>query len=169
VSGLIINPHVLAAPAPSGHRYWRLLITANNGDTFRVGTLEVILATAPGGATVASGGTASASSENVAGDAAKAFDGDTTSSGWISANLSTLGGLHAGNPQWLRYDFGAGNEKNIVEFGVGSYPASSSVNARSLADFKLQYSDDGSAWTDAKSVTGQSGWAFQEVRRFSIP
>jgi hypothetical protein len=89
----------------AAHRYWRLNITAGNGSAY-VGVEEVGLRTNPGGLTVTGSGTASASESYVTLPPADAFDLSNSTS-WAS-NGSAL-------PQWIKYDFGAGNDKDIVE------------------------------------------------------
>jgi hypothetical protein len=84
------------------------------------------------------GGTASASS----GTAANAFDNNTATK-WATA------GEGQGASAWLQYDLGAGNTAHIralsilTQHGGGVYM---------WATFKLQYSDNGSTWTDVSEL-----------------
>jgi hypothetical protein len=64
---------------------------------------------------------------------------------------------------WLKYDFGAGNEKDIVEFAVTAI----SVNANQPTNFALQFSDDDSTWTTTILILDQTGWGLSEQRVFN--
>jgi hypothetical protein len=144
----------------AAHRYWRLYITANNGSSY-CNLTELWLCTAIGGASVAAnaGGTATASSSAFGWTPNYAFDGvSNVDNGWHSAAQ--------GFPMWLQYDFGAGNDKDIIEFGITSRnPTSAATDTPK--DFKLQYSDDGATWTDKFSIVSQTSWGGYETRRFS--
>jgi len=132
------------------HRYWRLRATVDcgngNENYCAVGTLQ--LRTSIGGSDVASGGTPSADSTLGGFPASNAFDGNNSTS-WISGS--------GAYPHWIKYDFGAGNEKDIVEFAVaGRLDSGSTYAYQSPRDFTLDYSDDDSAWTTLFTVTGAS-------------
>lgn len=60
---------------------------------------------------------------------------------------------HSGLPQWVKYDFGAGNEKIITSYAL---TAGNTVPDRCPRDFKLQGSNDNSAWTDLDTQTAQT-------------
>lgn len=84
----------------------------------------------------------------VGGSVAGAYDGDTTGSGfWGTAN-------NPGN-SYIGQNFGAGTERHIrrVRF------ATSNVN-RTAFSVKVQYSDNGAAWTDVATFVpvAMSGW-----------
>jgi hypothetical protein len=136
----------------SGHRYWRIKFHTTNdtgGGTMQVG--EVELHTSIGGADVTGSGTASASYNN--GTAGDAFD-NNTSSHWDVAS---------GNyPATLVYDFGAGNEKDIVEFAIYASDGPSAPRK-----FDLEWSDDNSAWTTLFEIAGETGWSSATTRTWS--
>jgi hypothetical protein len=141
------------------HRYWRLYITRTCVPSAGyVSLMEVQLRTAIGGASVATGGTASASSTDFGWVAANAFDGSTGGNGWHTAAFSSPA------PQWIKYDFGSGNAKAIVECTI---TPQSSFSGRAPASFQLQYSDDDSTWTDLFSVVDAEPYANGEVRAFN--
>lgn len=164
---IVIDPYRFAAPAGgggggAGYRYYRLVITANNNDTY-VGTHSLELRESVGGADVApgSGGAASAlDTYNTNYLPEYAFDG-SPSSMWF-ARLT--------NPIWLQFDFGAGNEKEIVEYAVGAcLTTGTSFDDRSPRDWTLEGSNDGSAWDVLHTVTGETGWSStSELRVFTI-
>lgn len=143
----------------AGHRYWRIYISATQDGTVPTLT-ELGLRTTAGGSSVATGGTALASAEYSGfAPAGNAFDRNFTSA-WTSS---------AAPAQWLRYDFGAGNDKDIVQFEVRNvyHPNHNSIGS-SPKDFLLQYSDDATSWTTALTVTSQTGWAFDETRLYTL-
>jgi hypothetical protein len=123
---------------PGVHRYWRIYVTANNGNvSFGAGADEIKMATTVGGANVAgvTGANATASSIiNGSNTAPMAFD-LSFATRWLSA---------AGLPQWIYIDFGAGNEKEILQFSIAG--PQSAITA-SPKDFTFDYSDNATAWT----------------------
>lgn len=128
----------------SAHRYWRLYVDTVNSSPY-VSILELQLRTSIGGSSVATGGTASASSTDFGWVASGAFNGSTAEPGWHS------GFSYPSTPQWLKYDFGSGNDKDIVEMAVAARPSDPDQNP---VRFRLQYSDDDSSWTDLITVEG---------------
>ncbi|MGZ8317468.1 MAG: discoidin domain-containing protein [Telluria sp.] len=141
------------------HRYWRLLITANNGDATycNVGELELIDGT---GTDQTGSGTPTADSAQSAGawPVTNLFDN----------NLSNFFAFGTGPtyPHWVAYDFGAGNAKEIMRFKMTSGIAGGGSAAQQPKDFELQYSDDGSTWTTGWAVTGATGWT-AETRTYT--
>lgn len=140
----------------AAHSYWRINVTANDGDTSFLAIAEVEMRATVGGADQCAGGTASASATSAGFEADKAFDNDNTTR-W-SPPSGTLTG-------WLRYQFAA--PVDVVEFTIRSHPTSGEGD-RSPRDFTLEWSDDGSAWTVAKSFAEVTGWAAAETRTFSV-
>jgi hypothetical protein len=69
-------------------------------------------------------------------------------------------------PHRLRYDFGLGNNKNIVEVGIGSYL--SGTEARSISTAKVRASNDGVTWRELRTLPRMSGWTSGMVKRFDI-
>jgi hypothetical protein len=140
-----------------GHRYWRVNVTANNGDSVLViNELELFDATTGAKAT---GGTKSASSElNASYVAGNAFDGD-----FLSGGAGTVWATNSSASGWLQVDYGAGNEKDIRAFTIWSRVGFASQAPK---DFTLQYSDNGSSWTTLITVTNQTSWLDREARTF---
>jgi hypothetical protein len=141
------------------HRYWRIQVnTTYSNNSTRLQEIEMY--TAIGGTDVCSGGTATASRAST--DAPNAFD-NNTGTAWDT--LVAGGSL----PDWIQYDFGAGNEKLIK--GVGLIPNSTSLQCPK--DLDVLYSDDGSTWTTAWSVTSASypggGGSGATFSKFSNP
>lgn len=137
----------------ANHRYWRIYATANNGSSnCSVGELQ--FRTTAGGADQCTGGTAIESDHGGAYVAANAFDDNTGTFWWTST----------ARPNWIGYDFGAGNEKDIVE--VSMAPRSDGYYYETPGDFKLQYSDNGTDWTDSQGWEGQI-WSSATARVFT--
>ena len=136
----------LTYAAAGAHRYWRVYVTAVSGGSSRCAIAEVEMHTTPLGSDVCSGGTPSASSNYAGHPATDAFD-DSTTTYWMAIDTSV--------PQWLAYDFGAGNDKNIVEVAIRHYSAAS---GKPPVEFKIQYSDNDADWYDLLSYTGQEAW-----------
>lgn len=129
----------------AAHRFWRLYLSRNGGDTNYFSICELVLASSAGGAQGAVGGIASASgsqSPTVTPD--KAFDA-STSTAWRSS---------AAPSPYIQYDMGAGSALDVAEirithnasFGPLSFPDS----------FVLLHSDDGVSWTPRRGWFGQS-------------
>ena len=132
----------------SAYRYYRLNITANNGDTSFTSVEDLYLCATAGGSQAATGGTPSASTEYSSSfDAAKAFDGIGTSQ-WFTASGSAV-------PSWLQYDLGAGNEVAVVEYTIAAYTGEA---GRAPKDWELQGSVDGSTWVTLDSQAGVTDW-----------
>ncbi len=131
----------------AAHRYWRVYVTKNvsNATTNFVGFTEIQMRTSVGGPDVCAGGIAFESGHDTSFVAANAFD-NSGSTQWLANNVAF--------PHWVGYDFGAGNDKDIVEFaanGVG-------VTQWNALDFQLQYSDDFVGWTTKFTVNGETNW-----------
>ena len=152
---MIINPYVFgAAPALPGYRFWRLYITAADSGQYS-GLAELVFNIA---GVRQLGGTALASSFFSGAAAANGFDGNT------ATDWANNGGL-PGTPAWLRYDFGAGNEKEIDEVKI----TARAYTGQGPKSFEIQSSNDGTTWDVHVSVSGASAWGSLEQRTFAIP
>ncbi len=148
-------------------RYWRLHFTANNGDGSYLSIPEIEMALTPGGADACAVATSSAapvlaSSEANSSNAAwMAFDGNLPSNKWTSNRPPSVG-----VPQWIRYDFGAGNDKEIREVRIAG-PISGQL-PMAPKDFTVQGSSDGSSWTTVSTHTNITGWAVTTYKTFAV-
>lgn len=138
-------------------RYWRIAVTAGNGDS-NTSVWEIRLKADATGANLAVAGSAFTNSEYPYGGlfaAEKAFDNDTTSR-WAADGSNPL-------PHIIGYVLPTAQVVNTIEivgeFGSGSAPR----------DFVVQSSVDGSAWSDEWSVAGQTGWSVKQTRVFNRP
>lgn len=154
----------------SGHRYWRIWITAVDGNTQYSGFTEIEMRGSIGGAnllTVQTTGGAASSSSNI----------NSSNAYWRATDLSNTSGWLAAddpipNPEWWKYDFGNAGHTGSPTADVkqilirGSY----NVPTASPKDFQLQWSDDNSTWTTVLTVTGQTGWSgASDARTFNVP
>lgn len=163
VHGVVSQGRQSAAPQPpAGYRYYRIVVTAPGSGT-TLGTIELELRTTIDGPSVAvgAGGTAFASQNTVNRPPEEAFDGVLTANNGCLQTTASL-------PWILGYDFGAGNEKNIVQYAVSSYPTSTQTNNRSCKDWTFEGSNDGSNWDVLDTVTGETGWTLGEQRVFTL-
>jgi hypothetical protein len=136
----------------AAHRYWRLYFTSAVANYAQI--VEVELRTSTGGADVTGTGTATADSiYSGSYDAAKAFDNSSLTS-WCSTNTNF--------PHWLAYDFGIGNDKDIVQYAITSL----SPETDAPYSWYFQCSDDGSAWTTIGYVDNQT-WTALETKTFN--
>lgn len=152
----------LGRQVAGGHRYWRLLCTAVplwNGAPY-VALAEIELRESSGGADVTGAGAASASSALLYGaqayTAGRAFDNSTDIDSIWHSDGSAL-------PQWIAYDFGAGNTRAIREVVI----TPRDIVDQAPTSFAVQWSDDGSAWTTERSFDYAS-WVPSQPTVFSL-
>jgi hypothetical protein len=150
----------------SAHRYWRVYITGAQNNPY-VSAAEIQMFTATGGPNVCSGGTAFASSYYApeARTPPTAFDGNTnTSTSWTNSGATNPS---VANPEWIGYDFGAGNDKDII--GFNWFLRNDGFWGQAPSNFKLQYSDDNVSWTDRFAPATQTWTTQNESRQFFDP
>ena len=135
-----------ASTAPA-YRYWRIYMQTNNGDPTYTALCEIELRSSVGGADLTTSSTpaASSTSYSAAYDASKTVD-ESTSTLWISAFNSTTN-------QWLRYDLGSA--QTVAQVAI--YPQGDALS-RAPKDFIIQGSNDGTNFTNVKSITNATGW-----------
>lgn len=151
-------------------RYWRLLITDNNGNPSYVTIVDLELRATVGGADqtdptgVAVEYTA-LSEVNVSNRATLSFDNDYSSSKWASAARPTVG-----SPQWIKANFDRSTPFDTKVFvrEISIIGCVSGQTDMAPKDFALQRSDDDSAWTTVLMVTNQTGWTAGERRNFAV-
>ena len=87
---------------------------------------------------------------------AEAFNGVITGNdGWRTFSAQAV-------PSWIQVRF-----DDVVEITEIKVRAWATNPNRAPMDFALQYSDNGTTWTTAISVTGQTAWGANESRTFS--
>lgn len=132
---------------------------------FSLTELEMFTASSPS-TSVCTGGTPSASSVNGASwVAANAFDGvKTGDAGWASA---TVPSSYSNYPEWLMYDFGAGNEKEITSFAITSRSSSGGYPQTPLI-FQMEWSDNGTDWVNDYLILTTGAWTSNDTRSFNL-
>ncbi len=121
----------------AAHRYWRIYSYKTDYEPW-CAISEIELRTTEGGADQTGGGTASADSNfDANNNAPKAVDNNAATT-WITASATSP-------PHWWAYDFGEGQEKDIVEIAIT--PRGGGLYLQTPQRFDLQYSDNGSDWT----------------------
>jgi len=104
---------------------------------------------------LATGGTASASGENLPNEGvAKAFDG-SASTKWLT-NATT---------GWIGYAFGGGTSRTVTSYALTS---ANDVPTRDPRNWQLQGSNDGTNWTTLATETNQTFAARFERRVFTV-
>lgn len=124
------------------HRYWRLNITSKSATNCYIVAAELRETSLGANLAITGQGTASASAVDL-GAAAAAFD----------ASGATQWGTAAAVPTWLQWDFGAGFAYEIKRLTITNYTGSSSAAVNGT----LQFSDNGSTWTDWITFVNSSG------------
>ena len=144
-----------AAPVVTGHRYWRLNMTATAGNTYALA--EVQFRTTVGVPLLFSGGTAAAGTAyNASYDASKAADNDPATCWSGDGNDPT---------DWWEYDYGAGTAKAVVEIAVQAriaYPN------QTPTVFTPQWSDDGVNWTSMGQINTAPWTTDGQIQTFPV-
>jgi hypothetical protein len=133
----------------SAHAYWRLYVSANNGDGY-VNFSEIEMMAVAGGADQCAGGAAFGDGSTYD-SPDNAFD-----------NNIAVSHVSAGVPSWVGYHFASAVD--IVEVSLVAVRLETS---RAPKDFLIQWSDDGSAWTTTTTIVNQTDWAIEEKRVYS--
>ena len=150
---LLTRPNLVA----DVHAHWRVRITDTPRGNYAA-LSEIEFRATPGGVSQATGGTASTNgSYSGAWGAENAFDGLS----------STSYASNEGLPKWIAYQFPL--PVQVAEVAIRGVPASYGAMNESPRGFDIQWSDDGSDWITALSVSGLGTWAYSEVRTFSVP
>jgi hypothetical protein len=161
-----VKPSILGVHIPQGvpgagpHLHWRIYVTATQTNVNAVGIADLQLYNAAG-TLLSTGGIATVSSffqSDPTYNADKAFDGSVTT--FWNSNIPP-----STTPQWIAYQMPAPGEVAVIRLTPRG--GSSFITTQSPSQFKLQYSDDGSAWFDAQSyVTSWSNEVF--AHSFSV-
>jgi len=156
-------------PTPSliVHRYWQLALLAAGPGATMYGMAEVQFRTVADVPLAFTVGTPNATDTfafpaDAGAGAAAAADGDPATF-WSSANLG------AGDPIYWGWDYGAGNNVNVVEVAITAASSDNyngnPGNLTAPTSFNLQWSDDGLNWTIAQTFTAR--WTTPgETQRF---
>lgn len=163
----------------SGYRYYRILVTANNGHAYFLVICEVEFRATHGGADLTSPAAAvtaaTASDDARAGgliwqdSAISAFDNNLVYGGtkatraqWVSNSTPP----RVWSPKWLRYDFGTPTAVTQMAL-IASHTTEVNPSTAAPKDFKVQGSNDNVVWTDLVAPSSQTNWTPAEQRLFS--
>lgn len=143
----------------SPHPYWRINISEVQSGTY-VSIEEIEMRATVGGADQCTGGTASADS---------VYSGTYAASNAFNdvVNTSTPWASGSGFPHWIKYAFAA--PVSVAEITIRSNSAAYGGANEHPKAFTIEWSDDDLSWTVARTVTAQTGWAYNEVRAFTVP
>lgn len=97
--------------------------------------------------------------------ASSIFDGGYPASNAINDNASDGWHSAAGVPQWLRVDFGAGNEKMIRRYRISPFGANLAIAPTA---WTFQGSANGTDWTTLDTQSSISGWANDVFKQYDI-
>lgn len=156
---------LIVAEAIDPHRYWRVYIAGPMSGTF-LGATEIEMRGTYDGPDQTGSGIALGSSQYNAGYApSKAFDNSYIDSGGSPADIWVAGASLF--PAWIGYDFGAGNEVDVVEV---LYTGRETTRvAQSPGNAIIQWSDNGTNWTTSWTPGAQTTWSGTEQRIWSKP
>ena len=136
------------------HSHWRILVHAVDGGN-RVGIQEIEFKNTSRGGDMASGGTATASSEWQTPNGA--FD-NVIDGAWFSADGQPVDG------QWIAYQFpNPVSVRYLMIMGSQDHPDQSPTN------FDVQFSDNGTEWTTAWTVSDPGNWNTGQTRYYHAP
>lgn len=146
------NPPYSGSPFGE-HAFWELYIQSDSSGGW-TGLAEVEFLDAPGGTDQASGGTASSSGNYGGWEADKAFDNNNATN-WTPADT------------WGRLGYAFLSPVAVGAISIRARGDGEPEQAAKQAC--VRFSDDGSAFTTAWQVSGQTGWSLGEKRTFTDP
>jgi hypothetical protein len=150
------------------YRFFRLDITANNGDAtftqvgefYLFGTQATLSDFAPHNMTASNAPSpyvASASSEFSFNFAYKGFNGVIAAAGSANEWMGQNGGV-----DWLKIDFGTGNAYLLDSYDL----ISTNETTRAPKNWTMEGSNDGSTWTTIDTQTNETAWSTFESRPY---
>jgi len=155
----------------AAHRYWAVKLHKGTDSTY-VACAELEMRESIGGADVTGSGTAVCLQQHPTYTVAKLFDGLYTNADIMLGYVAPTSGSYPQYGAFITYDFGSGNDKDIVEIAYsmptsyGGVWASSSYCPGAISLF---YSDDGNTWTLLWSIGANDmpTWAVNTTYAFS--
>ena len=134
-----------AVANPNAHRYWRVLVSRMQGSPTTANTWEIQLRETPGGTNLSPLATTTSQTGDFSPNNVKDNNLDTY---WESAARDFP------TTQWVRFDFGTVTPREITEVSI----AGGQFNTENFRDFIIQWSDNGTAWTDAAIYGNVDQW-----------
>ena len=157
-------PRSIIRPIPRGGGdtglaavYWRVNVLSNNGGGNIGAISEIYLQDSDSVTFDYTGGTVTGSATVAGNIPAHAFDG-LTANDWA---------WNAGFPQWVQMQFP--EAKAVFRIGIQGVNSSlpgQDVNAPN--DMTIEYSDNGSDWTEILAIDDQTSWGAGEVRYWDL-
>jgi hypothetical protein len=152
------EPEVPVVDLPDPYEFWRIYITANDGDASFTQIQELEVYADEARLDLVKDATLTASSFFGSLGAANVKDQSYAESApWVSASGQAT-------PSWIRMQFPA--PVSITEIQLRQPTGS---RTRAPKDFEVQYSADGVNFTTLWAVTGQTAWGDREARYFRSP
>lgn len=144
------------------HRYWRVRVLYTSSSGGSPGFADLEMHDTIGGPDLTTGKTATASADGSgAFPASNAIDGSNATF-WTAAGAAAPTGGH-----WIKIDFGAGTEKDIIEIVIRTRNDSFGDDEAPTVFF-VEYSDDNSTWVPAWEPLESTGsWAGDTSRTFT--
>lgn len=143
----------------AAHRYWRIIALSPAGTDLNWCIAEAQFRSTPGTPLLFSGGAAFASSVYTGTNAATSALGADNNASTFWASIGPSVG------EWWGYDYGAGNSIDVLEFTLTT--RNDSFFPQGFNNFSLQFSDDNSTWTTAKSFTAAT-WTIGQTQTFAV-
>lgn len=145
-----------AAP-PATYTFWSVQVVEPQGGVSTICSIgELEMRATVGGADQCMGGTATASSVFMPYDAPSAFDNNTLTR-WAS---------QPSQPSRITYQFPA--PVSVSQLLIQAPDAGNYASSQMIKSFNLQYSTNGTDWTTALSVTGESTMTALEQRLYAV-
>jgi len=145
-------------PLTANRRYWRWLITANDGDTTYTSFAEVELRAVVSGADVIPTSSATASIESP--DAANGGVDNSTNTEWVAQNNNVF-------PQWFQVDLGVSTDLSLAQSAMVSQRVIAS-GARTPTAWTIECSTDIVAWMAVDQQSGITWASAIETQLFTL-
>jgi hypothetical protein len=142
----------------AAHRFWRVLISDNNGSASFTSIAELELRASAGGADLTGSGIPLYSTQSTT------SGNSSSAAGFDNSNATRWRTTNATMPSYLGYDFGI--PVDIRQVAITATATSGELTT-CPKDFTIQYSDDGAAWTTANTITAQTSWTVSQQRLFN--
>ena len=174
--GVVAVANQAAADDGLAHRYWRVLVVANSGNSQYVAINRLTMKFWPGGLPQAIDHSQTKdlfSAERSGFEAHQAFQ-ETWPEDYGTGQLGNFNSIHdeAWSPnindiagEWLGYDFGT--PVRVREFEIQARPEVAFVN-HTARDVTLQYSDDAVIWVDVESFTKSNFTTTGQVQVYTV-
>ncbi|WZP01264.1 discoidin domain-containing protein (plasmid) [Isosphaeraceae bacterium EP7] len=147
-----------AVTTPGSYRYYRLDVTANNGDATatQLGGVDLRAPQASTRSVSALGWASASSTPSATQGAGVAFD-QTTGTTWLS-----------GTTPWLQYQFGNGEAYAVTQYQLTSGSDTFTYQGRAPKDWQLQGSVDGVSWATLDSRTNAAVTANSTTTTYTV-